>query len=118
MGAAFTLPIVESEDLYADLQRLKHEWQFELSAAVLDAEAIHLDRAVRTSRFGILLGNEDTGLDQSWINLCEKKLTIPMCLGTDSLNVAVTAGIILHHFTRPLILNPTSPAEVVNGPLH
>ena len=101
MGAAFTLPIVESADLFSDLQRLKTEWQFELSAAVLDDHAIHLDQATRTPRFGILLGNEDTGLDESWINLCDQKLTIPMCLGTDSLNVAVTAGIILHHFTRP-----------------
>ena len=101
MGAAFTLPIVESADLFSDLQRLKTEWQFELSAAVLDDDAIRLHQATRTSRFGILLGNEDTGLDESWINLCNQKLTIPMCLGTDSLNVAVTAGIILHHFTRP-----------------
>jgi tRNA G18 (ribose-2'-O)-methylase SpoU len=116
MGAAFTLPIVESADLYTDLQRLKSEWQFQLSAAVLDDNAIHLDRALRTSRFGILLGNEDTGLDQSWVNICDQKLTIPMCLGTDSLNVAVTAGIILHHFTRSS-LNPTSPSEVVLGPL-
>ncbi len=100
MGAAFTLPIIESADLFSDLQRLKNEWQFELSAAVLDDRAVHLDRAQRTSRFGILLGNEDTGLDQSWINICDQKLTIPMSLGTDSLNVAVTAGIILHHFTR------------------
>ena len=100
MGAAFTLPIIESADLFSHLQRLKNEWQFELSAAVLDENAIHLDHARRTSRFGILLGNEDTGLDQTWINLCDQKLTIPMCLGTDSLNVAVTAGIILHHFTR------------------
>jgi tRNA G18 (ribose-2'-O)-methylase SpoU len=103
MGAAFSLPIVESADLFSDLQRLKNEWQFELSAAVLDEDAVHLDRAPRTSRFGILLGNEDTGLDQSWIDICGQKLTIPMCLGTDSLNVAVTAGIILHHFTRPLL---------------
>ena len=117
MGSAFTLPIVESADLFSDLQRLKNEWQFELSAAVLDNNAIPLDRAPRTSRFGILLGNEDTGLDQSWISLSNQKLTIPMSLGTDSLNVAVTAGIILHHFTRHHSLNPTSPAEVVNGPL-
>ena len=100
MGTAFKLPIVESADLAEDLLRLKQEWNFELAATVLDEGAEFLDRAQRTSRFGILLGNEDTGLGESWTRLCDRKLTIPMCRGTDSLNVAVTAGIILHHFTR------------------
>ena len=100
MGTAFKLPIIESTDLGRDLVRLKNEWQFELAATVLDERAEVVDRANRSSRFGILLGNEDTGLDESWTRFCNRHLTIPMSLGTDSLNVAVTAGIILHHFTR------------------
>ena len=31
--------------------------------------------------------------------ICDRRITIPMQLGTDSLNVAVAAGIFLHHFT-------------------
>ena len=100
MGTAFTLPIIESRDLLSDLQRLKGEWGFELAGTVLDENAEHLDTAKRSSRFGILMGNEDVGLDVSWTELCDRKLTIPMCRGTDSLNVAVAAGIVLHHFTR------------------
>ena len=100
MGTAFKLPIIESNDLARDLRRLKAEWQFELAATVLDERAERLDVAGRSSRFGILMGNEDTGLDDSWTGLCDRKLTIPMCRGTDSLNVSVAAGIILHHFTR------------------
>lgn len=100
MGTAFKLPIVESRDLAADLLRLKEEWRFELAATVLDETAEQLDVAHRPPRFGILMGNEDTGLDDLWTGLCERKLTIPMCRGTDSLNVSVAAGIILHHFTR------------------
>lgn len=101
MGTAFTLPIVESRDLPADLQRLKREWGFEMAATVLDEDAERLNEARRTERFAILMGNEDTGLDESWTGLCDRKVTIPMCRGTDSLNVAVAAGIVLHHFTRP-----------------
>lgn len=102
MGSSFKLPIVESPDLGQDLARLKNEWHFELAATVLDEGAEVVDRANRSPRFGILLGNEDTGLDESWTRLCSRQLTIPMSLGTDSLNVAVTAGIILHHFTRQI----------------
>ncbi len=100
MGTAFTLPIVESRDLFGDLQRLQQEWGFSLAATVLDERAERLDEAQRSERFGILMGNEDAGLEESWTELCDRKLTIPMCRGTDSLNVAVTAGIVLHHFTR------------------
>ena len=100
MGTAFKLPIIESVNLAADLRRLKDEWGFELAATVLEPDAELLERAGRSPRFGMLLGNEDTGLDDCWTKLCDRKLTIPMCRGTDSLNVAVTAGIILHHFTR------------------
>lgn len=100
MGTAFKLPIIETPNLGADLRRLKDEWHFELAATVLDEQAETLDQATRSSRFGVLLGNEDTGLEETWTSLCDRKLTIPMCRGIDSLNVAVTSGIILHHFTR------------------
>lgn len=100
MGSAFTLPIIESTDLAHDLRRLKEEWQFELAATVLDENAELLESAERKGRFGILMGNEDAGLDAVWTELSQRKVTIPMRRGTDSLNVAVAAGIILHHFTR------------------
>ena len=34
------------------------------------------------------------------IAACNRRVTLPMQLGTDSLNVAVAAGIFLYHFTR------------------
>ena len=100
MGTAFKLPILEAADLATDLLRLRQDWHFELAATVLEEGAERLEQAARSARFGILLGNEDTGLGENWTQLCSRKLTIPMCRGTDSLNVAVTAGIMLHHFTR------------------
>lgn len=101
MGTAFRLPIIESPDLELDLLRLRREWNMELIATVLDATATPLSDAVRGPMTGLLLGNEAEGLSQSWQALCDRRLTIPMLLGTDSLNVAVAAGIFLHHFTRP-----------------
>ena len=105
MGTLFNLPLIETRDLASDLLRLKREWKFELAATVLDADAELLETAHRSSRFGLLMGNEDAGLEKLWTDLCSRKLTIPMCRGTDSLNVAVTAGIVLHHFSRPSIFH-------------
>lgn len=100
MGAAFQLPIIESHDLTCDLKRLREEWQLELIATVLDDTAEPLDSASRPTRCGLLFGNEADGLDARHVELCHRRVTIPMRPGIDSLNVAVASGIFLHHFTR------------------
>jgi tRNA G18 (ribose-2'-O)-methylase SpoU len=97
MGTAFTLPIVESAGLRRDLLRLRDEFGFELCATVLDAAAEPLESAAPTPRMGLLFGNEKHGLNREWIELCARKLTIPMAAGADSLNVAVAAGIFFHY---------------------
>ncbi len=100
MGAAFSLNIIQSADLLQDLRRLKSEFKVELIATVLGPDAEIIDTAPRAPRMALLLGNESEGLAAEWINECDRKVTIPMRLGTDSLNVSVAAGVFLHHFTR------------------
>ena len=100
MGAALRLPIIESDDLATDLQRLQREFQYELVATVLDDDAQPLQRIERAGRTALLFGSEGHGLARSLVDLCDRKVTIPMQPGTDSLNVAVAAGIILHHYLR------------------
>ena len=100
MGTVFSLPIVHTDDLLRDLGRLRSEWGVELAATVLAADAEPLDRAVRSARFGLLFGGEAQGLEPAYVEACQRRVTIPMKLGTDSLNVAVAAGIFLYHFTH------------------
>ncbi len=101
MGAALRMTLIDCRDLARDLQRLREEWRVELAATVLDPAAQPLRQASRPARVGLLFGNEDTGLEDHWLQWCDRRLTIPMHPGTDSLNVAVAAGIFLHHFTTP-----------------
>ena len=100
MGNAFFLPIVESDDLRGDLLRLRDDWGVELAATVLDGAAEPLEEAARPPRLALLFGNEAHGLEREWIELCTRRLTIPMERGTDSLNVAATAAICLYYFQR------------------
>lgn len=99
MGTVFSLPIVRSDDLERDLRRLRVEQGVELIASVLDAQAEPLSTADRRDRAAVLFGNEAHGLDAHWQDLCDRRVTIPMHHGTDSLNVAVAAGVFLYHFT-------------------
>ena len=99
MGAVLRLPIIESPDLERDVKRLHDEWHVELIATVLDDTAEPLARTAKPLRLGLLFGNEADGLDARWRALCDRRMTIPMQKGTDSLNVAIAAGIFLHHFS-------------------
>jgi len=100
MGSVFSLPIVQARDIRKDLVELKREWQFELIATVLDVEAEAIESAGRSRRMALLFGGEAQGLSDEMISLCDRRVTIPMKRGTDSLNVAVAAGIFLYHFTQ------------------
>jgi tRNA G18 (ribose-2'-O)-methylase SpoU len=99
MGAIFHLPLVQSQDLMADLSRLKNEWGVELAATVLDRDAEPLGEARRPGRFGLLFGSEPQGLGPEWVAACDRRITIPMHWGTDSLNVAAATAVFLYHFT-------------------
>ena len=74
----------------------------QLAATVLDESAEPLASAGRPAKFALLFGGEPQGLGPEYVAACDRRLTIPMKMGTDSLNVAVAAGIFLYHFTRPL----------------
>ena len=106
MGTIFRLPLVQSDDLARDLHRLRTEWDIELIATVLDEDAEPLESSRRRKRTGLLFGNEAQGLSPHWISRCDRRVTIPMHHGTDSLNVAVAAGIFLYHFTSSNSLSP------------
>lgn len=97
MGTVLRLPIVQTDDWPAVLDTL-HKHEFETIATVLDDAAEPLDRARRPQRVAILLGNEDAGLPDELVRVCQRKVTLPMAEGVDSLNVAIAAGIVLYHF--------------------
>ena len=100
MGTIFQLPLYQSDDLARDLRRLREACGVELVATVLDESAEPLEHATRGPKVGLLFGGEAQGLERQWVDACDRRVTIPMHHGTDSLNVAVAAGVFLHHFTR------------------
>jgi tRNA G18 (ribose-2'-O)-methylase SpoU len=58
-----------------------------------------LSRLVPPSKAAILLGSEGPGLPTAVLEQT-RRISIPMSAGFDSLNLATTAGIVLHHLTQ------------------
>jgi tRNA G18 (ribose-2'-O)-methylase SpoU len=100
MGMALRLPVLASESLERDLARLGASWGFTTVATTLDPAAETLDAFRRPERLALVFGSESAGLDPAWTSRCDRRLTIPMRPGAESLNVAIAAGIILYHVTR------------------
>jgi len=100
MGAVFRVPFIRGDDLLEELRSLKRRWGVELFAAVLDQQAERLDEVCWPARAGILLGHEFEGLGPQWLAECDRRVTIPMQPGTDSLNLGVAAGIFVYAMTR------------------
>jgi tRNA G18 (ribose-2'-O)-methylase SpoU len=98
MGAVFRIPIVQTDDWDSVLDLL-HGAGFDSVAAVLDPTAARLDEMPHSGCVALLFGNEDSGLPAAITERCTRRVTLPMSSDIDSLNVAVAAGIVLHHFS-------------------
>ncbi len=65
----------------------------------LDASAVP-DACDPDGKYAIVLGNEESGLDEREKGLCDTEVTIPIDRRADSLNVGVAAGIFMHYFGK------------------
>ena len=99
MGTCFRLPIVRSGRLAGTLVALRRDHGYTLLATVLDAAAEPLRSIVPPTRVAVLFGNEAVGLSPEDVAACDRRVTLPMGRGTDSLNVATAAAVFLYHLT-------------------
>lgn len=94
VGHALTTPfarLAPDEDALAVLEEAGLE-----PLALTPGGAVPLARLAPPRRAAVLLGSEGPGLPPAVIARA-RAVSIPMAPGVDSLNVAVTAGIVLHH---------------------
>jgi tRNA G18 (ribose-2'-O)-methylase SpoU len=95
MGSVFRVPLLASPRLADEVDGLIDGFGLRLFAAVTDPSAVPFDQIERPPRLGLVLGDEDGGIDREWLAKCHEPITIPMRRGAGSLNVAVAAGILI-----------------------
>jgi tRNA G18 (ribose-2'-O)-methylase SpoU len=100
MGTALRQPVLAGVAIARSIQTLR-EHGFELVATVVEPGAESLRDLRRGERVAMLLGNENVGLAPEWVGRCDRRVTIPMRPGAESLNVAVAAGVLLYELTSP-----------------
>lgn len=96
IGAEETVPWEHGKDPVPVLQRLKEEgWQ--IVALEITSDAVDLRTFVPRDRVCLIVGHELDGIPASLRALADAVVRIPMFGKKESLNVAVAAGIALHH---------------------
>jgi tRNA G18 (ribose-2'-O)-methylase SpoU len=97
MAAVLQQILFDLDRPLAQLSVLQRTRNIRTIATTLDPAATSLDEFVPDDRNCILiLGNEARGIDQSIQQAATDRVTIPMQLGTDSLNVSIAAAIFMY----------------------
>jgi TrmH family RNA methyltransferase len=97
LGTVFTVPNAMSETAPAI------RWLKSLSVAIITtspAARVLYSEADFTRPCAVVVGSEDTGLGREWREASDQQVRIPMKGAADSLNVSVTAAILLYEALR------------------
>jgi RNA methyltransferase, TrmH family len=92
MGAHFQLPLIHAS--WDELLAFRHAHGLQLWGA--DARGAPIDTSPSPRRLGLVVGNEGAGLSETIRTSLDRLVSIPMARSSESLNVAVAAGILLH----------------------
>lgn len=99
MGATLKLPVLKYENVHLALDELKQAG-FEFVATLAEPGCTELASYRRPEKVALLLGREREGLAREFAERADRKVTISMVPGADSLNVSVAAGIFLYHLSQ------------------
>lgn len=97
IGAVFTVPcaVCSSREAIDFLKR----GRLQILTAQLQDSSLYYDLDMRGGT-AIVMGTEDTGLSEAWRSAADAHIRIPMLGRLDSLNVSVSAAILLYEAVR------------------
>lgn len=97
MGSTFRLPVARGDSAPAIHAARAAGLRI---AATTTRDATPIENADFTKPTMILLGNEGAGLRADAVDAADDRVTVPMRAGVESLNVAVTAALVLYEAAR------------------
>ncbi len=97
MAAVLRQKLYEMRDPAADVRKLSQSKRIRTIVTSLTSDATPLDQFELDERPSLLvMGSEATGVDPAVAAAATDRVTIPMQLGTDSLNVSIAAAIFMY----------------------
>jgi TrmH family RNA methyltransferase len=106
-GAPFVLPAQRRPLDEAYLEELR-ELGYQLVGAAGEGK-VRYDVTHWEDPVALLIGQEGPGLPDSWLDLCQETVRIPMASGVESLNASVSASLLLLELARSRNFSTLSP---------
>lgn len=97
-GAIHHIPICKVNNLYRTIQYLQNSG-IQILAATEKADKIYTQGNFK-SPVAIVMGSEESGISQSILNIADQKLKIPIFGSIESLNVSVSAALMIYEAVR------------------
>lgn len=106
LGAEFSVDWVHYEDTLQAIRELKQEG-FKILSVEQATDSTMLDDFCpkKGEKYAIIMGNEVNGVMQEAIDLSDKCIELPQYGTKHSLNVAVTAGIVIYNLSSKMMLD-------------
>lgn len=103
LGAEDSVSWKYFEDTMQAVEWLRSEGYTLLAIEQCEGSTLLPEFTIEQSKYAIILGNEVKGVQQQVVDACDGCLEIPQFGTKHSLNVSVTAGIIIWHFAQQLL---------------
>ena len=94
MGTVFKLSICITDDICRETAEIKAGGS-KIFGAALAADSEDLRRVCFDERDSLVIGSEGSGISEKMLDLCDKKIIIPMRQNTESLNAAAAAAVLI-----------------------
>ena len=97
-GALFYLPVCREHDVPGAVKALKQNGIMVVGAT--EKGAVDYTEIDYTVPVAVVMGNEETGISDEVLRLCDRLASIPMAGNIGSLNVSVAAGVMIYEAVR------------------
>ena len=103
LGAEDSVSWKYFEDTMQAVEWLRKEGYTLLAIEQCEGSTLLPEFTIEQSKYAVILGNEVKGVQQQVVDACDGCLEIPQFGTKHSLNVSVTAGIVIWHFAQRLL---------------
>lgn len=103
LGAEDSVSWKYFEDTMQAVEWLRKEGYTLLAIEQCEGSTLLPEFTIEQSKYAVILGNEVKGVQQQVVDACDGCLEIPQFGTKHSLNVSVTAGIVIWHFAQQLL---------------
>ena len=103
LGAEESVEWIYSSSCINTVKELKEKGYVTVAVEQVE-DSIKLDNLVvdKTRRYALVLGNEVKGVNQGVVDICDYSLEIPQYGTKHSLNISVSAGLVIWEFAKQL----------------